>query len=270
MINDQEEYEVEQVISHWYYGHKKALQYLICWKGYSVADNTWEPADQVFTDALVQAYYRKHPLNAEKAPTFATHLQAALAKSHWHPYSPLMNFGVTGPVTKQDCIGAPKTFAPTGPTASGTTKNMSIPMPHAVAQPTKPTTKANSLEKSVLKKSIHRALVKFFTCLPHALPHSHTVPTAGQITVVHCNMPLNASRLLVTMTATLTCGQSVSMARNALSSQKAFPTSTPVSAALSKPSTAPGTRTGHSPQPWKTSSSTSSSWSRPSPSSVAV
>ena len=29
MIDDQEEYEVEQVISHWYYGHKKALQYLI-------------------------------------------------------------------------------------------------------------------------------------------------------------------------------------------------------------------------------------------------
>ena len=45
MIDDQEEYEVEQVIGHWYYGHKKALQYLICWKGYSVADDIWEPAD---------------------------------------------------------------------------------------------------------------------------------------------------------------------------------------------------------------------------------
>ena len=41
MIDDQEEYEVEQVISHWYHRRKKALQYLICWKGYSVADNTW-------------------------------------------------------------------------------------------------------------------------------------------------------------------------------------------------------------------------------------
>ena len=29
MIDDQEEYEVEQVISHWYYGHMKALQYLM-------------------------------------------------------------------------------------------------------------------------------------------------------------------------------------------------------------------------------------------------
>ena len=106
MIDDQEEYEVEQVISHQYYGHKKALQYLICWKGYSVADNTWELADQVFMDALMKAYHRKNPLNREKTPTFATHLHTALAKSHWHPHNPLTNFGVTGPATKQNCIGA--------------------------------------------------------------------------------------------------------------------------------------------------------------------
>ena len=33
MIDDQEEYEVEQVINHWYYGCKKALQYLIFLEG---------------------------------------------------------------------------------------------------------------------------------------------------------------------------------------------------------------------------------------------
>ena len=71
MIDDQEEYEVEQVISHQYYGHKKALQYLIQWKGYSVTDDTWEPADQVFAEALVKAYHRKHPLEGREAPTFA-------------------------------------------------------------------------------------------------------------------------------------------------------------------------------------------------------
>ena len=91
MVDDQEEYEVEKVISHWYYGHKKALQYLIHWKGYSVADDTWEPADQVFMDTLMRAYHRKYPPNGEKAPTFTTHLCAALAKSHWHPQNPLMN-----------------------------------------------------------------------------------------------------------------------------------------------------------------------------------
>ena len=160
MIDDQEEYEVEQVISHWYHRCKKALQYLIHWKGYSVTGDTWEPADQVFTDAPMKAYHRKHLLEGEKAPTFATHLHVALAKSHWCPHNPLTNFGVTGLMTKQDCIGAQKTFAPTVPIASGTVKNMSTPMHHAVAQLTKLTAKANTLERSASKRSIHRALIK--------------------------------------------------------------------------------------------------------------
>ena len=134
MVDDQEEYEVEQVINHQYYRCKKTLQYLICWKGYSAADNTWEPADQVFTDALVKAYHKKHPFEGKEAPTFTTCLCAALAKSHWHPHNPLTNFGVTGPVTKQDCTGAPKISAPMVPIVSGTVKNMSIPIHHAVTQ----------------------------------------------------------------------------------------------------------------------------------------
>ena len=268
MINDQEEYKVEQVISHQYYGCKKVLQYLIHWRGYSVADNTWEPADQIFTDTLVKAYHRKHPLKEGKTPTLAMHLQAALAKSHWCPHSPLTNFGATGPATKQDCTGAPKISAPMVPFASGTMKNTSIPTHHAVAQLTKPTTEADALERSTSKRSIHRALVKFFACLPHTPLPSPTVPTAGQKTVVHCNMPLNASRLPAAMTTASTHGQSVSTARNALLSQKAFPISTPVNVAVLKPHIR--IKIGHFPQPWKISNNAPSSWNRPLPLSVAV
>jgi hypothetical protein len=63
MIDDVEECEVEQVISHCYHRQQKKLKYLIRWKGYSAADNTWELADQVFADALVNTYHRRHPLN---------------------------------------------------------------------------------------------------------------------------------------------------------------------------------------------------------------
>ena len=116
----------------------------------------WEPADQVFTDTLVKAYHKKHPLKGKEAQTFTTCLCVALAKSHWHPHNPLMNFGVTGPVTKQDFTGASKISAPTVPIASGTMKNMSTLTHHAVTQPTKTAAEADASERSALKKSIHR------------------------------------------------------------------------------------------------------------------
>ena len=66
LIDNEEEYEVEQIINHHHYGKCHQLQYLICWKGYSVADNTWEPADQVHADELVRAYHMKHVKEEER------------------------------------------------------------------------------------------------------------------------------------------------------------------------------------------------------------
>ena len=57
LIGNKEEYEVEQIINHRYHGKQRQLQYLICWKGYSAADDTWEPADQVHADDLVKNYH---------------------------------------------------------------------------------------------------------------------------------------------------------------------------------------------------------------------
>ena len=52
LIGNEEEYEVEQIINHRHHGKWCQLQYLIWWKGYSAADNTWEPADQVRATSL--------------------------------------------------------------------------------------------------------------------------------------------------------------------------------------------------------------------------
>ena len=60
LIDNEEEYEVGQIINHQHYGKCCQLQYLICWKGYSAADNTWEPADQVHADDLVKSYHRRY------------------------------------------------------------------------------------------------------------------------------------------------------------------------------------------------------------------
>ena len=60
LIDNEEEYKVEQIINHRYHGKHHQLQYLIHWKGYSAADDTWEPADQVHADKLVRTYHMKH------------------------------------------------------------------------------------------------------------------------------------------------------------------------------------------------------------------
>ena len=61
-IEDTEEYEVETIVNHHHFRRKRQLQYLIKWKGYSDADNTWESADHVHAPTLVQAYHRKNPI----------------------------------------------------------------------------------------------------------------------------------------------------------------------------------------------------------------
>ena len=62
LIEDAKEYEVETIINHQHFGCKRQLQYLIKWKGYPDADNTWESADDVHAPMLIQTYHRKNLL----------------------------------------------------------------------------------------------------------------------------------------------------------------------------------------------------------------
>ena len=67
LIGNEEEYEVEQIINHHHYGKCHQLQYLTCWKGYSAADDTWEPTDQkVHADELVKSYHEKYMKEEER------------------------------------------------------------------------------------------------------------------------------------------------------------------------------------------------------------
>jgi len=56
LIEGEEEFEVERIVTHQTFGRSKRLQYLIKWKGYPKSDNTWEPADQVHASQLVKHY----------------------------------------------------------------------------------------------------------------------------------------------------------------------------------------------------------------------
>jgi hypothetical protein len=62
LIEGEHKYEVKAIVNHRLYGKKKTLQYLLKWKGYPHADNTWEPADQVHAPALIESYHQRRPL----------------------------------------------------------------------------------------------------------------------------------------------------------------------------------------------------------------
>jgi hypothetical protein len=47
VIDREDEYEVEQVLDSKKIGQKRKLHYLIRWKGYSEAHDTWEPEENV-------------------------------------------------------------------------------------------------------------------------------------------------------------------------------------------------------------------------------
>jgi hypothetical protein len=58
IVQGESEYKVEAIINHRCHGRKQELQYLLKWKGYPDADNTWEPADQVHVLTLMKQYHK--------------------------------------------------------------------------------------------------------------------------------------------------------------------------------------------------------------------
>jgi len=66
LINDEEQYKVEQICNHRYFGRNRTLQYLIHWKGYPDSNDTWELAADTHTPDLVKAYHKGTPLESIK------------------------------------------------------------------------------------------------------------------------------------------------------------------------------------------------------------
>ena len=64
IIDGEAEFEVEAIMGHRHFGRTRRLQYLIKWKGYPTADNTWEFKEQVFAPKLIKNYHRTHPIDA--------------------------------------------------------------------------------------------------------------------------------------------------------------------------------------------------------------
>ena len=66
LIEGAEEYEVESILGQRTYGRWKKKQYLVKWKGYSNAHNSWEPAENVNAPELVKEYHGCQPAQARE------------------------------------------------------------------------------------------------------------------------------------------------------------------------------------------------------------
>ncbi|KAF8639614.1 hypothetical protein AX16_010258 [Volvariella volvacea WC 439] len=78
IINDEEEWEVENIIKHRWTGpkRKRQVEYLIAWKGYPSSENRWEK-EELLTNApdILKRYKKEHNILTSKAssPSFSSH-----------------------------------------------------------------------------------------------------------------------------------------------------------------------------------------------------
>jgi hypothetical protein len=84
LVDNEEEYEVENILDSRKTGRGRKLQYLIKWKGYPDADNQWEDSRNVSADELVRQFQRRNPTKE----THLRRLQTGKSPSHHSMSSP--------------------------------------------------------------------------------------------------------------------------------------------------------------------------------------
>jgi hypothetical protein len=90
LINGEAEYKVEAIRSHHYFGKNKRLQYLLKWKGYPKADNTWESEDQLNAPDRLKQYNKRHSLERIKTQSRVVILHSPSLTSSWHSITPTL------------------------------------------------------------------------------------------------------------------------------------------------------------------------------------
>jgi hypothetical protein len=61
LINEEEEYEVEQVLSSRRHGKGHKVQYLVKWKGYPDSDNEWVNWDDMHAEEALEDFRKQNP-----------------------------------------------------------------------------------------------------------------------------------------------------------------------------------------------------------------
>ena len=67
LINGQPKWEVESLLK--VQRQRNQLQFLVRWKGFSEAHDSWEPAKDIHMDKLMTDFYKRHPLAIRSIPS---------------------------------------------------------------------------------------------------------------------------------------------------------------------------------------------------------
>jgi Chromo (CHRromatin Organisation MOdifier) domain/Integrase zinc binding domain len=137
LIKGKAEYEVEAIRNHRHFRKNKRLQYLLKWKGYLEADNTWESEDHLNAPDLLKQYNRHHNLNSIKARVELATIHPPSIPQPWSSTLTLTSLTPSTPTTPSSITRCPQSASP-----------MSLPPPlrhprlaslsHSTPSPTQP------------------------------------------------------------------------------------------------------------------------------------
>jgi hypothetical protein len=141
LINEEEEYEVEQVLSSRHHGRGCKVQYLVKWRGYPDSDNEWVNWDDMHAEEALEDFRKQNP----RAITHIRRTQSTITK----PTPTLHSWIYSNMSMSQDAIGTTLPYAqcksPVPTTATTITTRPLIDqfgmvLPHTPPSPTLPPT----------------------------------------------------------------------------------------------------------------------------------
>jgi hypothetical protein len=112
LINGEAEYKVEAIKSHRYFGKNKKLQYLLKWKGYPEADNTWESEDQLNTPNLLKQYNRCHNIDGIKTRVRLAETHPPSTSQSWSSIPMLTSHTTSTPTSHSSTTICPPSTCP--------------------------------------------------------------------------------------------------------------------------------------------------------------
>ena len=107
LVDGQPEWEVEHILR--VQRRHNQLQYLVRWKGFSDAHNSWEPGANLHANQLVQDFYKDHPTAIGNPATRTTTIRRTIMSPSNSPINPLTELpGLVYPPSPQPLMVPPR------------------------------------------------------------------------------------------------------------------------------------------------------------------